>query len=115
MSHASLIEWRSAPMTPLAAASSSSVVKIPRLPAWSSASPTARSSCGRSSPLDSGTLSKTVWMIRSRHRAVVEEQPERGGQQQHERDEREDREEADLRGRAVAAVVDELQRGAAGR
>jgi hypothetical protein len=99
-------------MTPLAATITSSVLKIPRCPACASASPTARSSFGRSLPLASGTLSKTVVMIRSRTAPSSKTSPNAAASSRHERDEGEDREEADLRGRAMAAVVDELQRGA---
>jgi hypothetical protein len=66
MSQASLIAWRSAPMTPLAATSSSRIEGGPSRPAPSSASPTVRSSCSRASSRASGTLSKTVLMTRSR-------------------------------------------------
>ena len=58
MSHASLIEWRRAAITALAAATSSRIEIGPAWPARSSEAPSVRSSCARSAGAESGTLSK---------------------------------------------------------
>ena len=76
MSHAWLIAWRSAPITPHAANSSSRMETGPSLPVLSSASLTVASSRARSDSCESGTLSNTACTTRSAQFLVVEEQPE---------------------------------------
>jgi hypothetical protein len=75
MSHASLIAWRSAPITPLAAASSSRIGSSPRLPALSSALTTVPSSRSRSASVDSGTLSKVASTTRLRSSSSSKKRP----------------------------------------
>jgi hypothetical protein len=75
MSQASLIVWRRAPITPLPATISSSRENGPMLPARCSASLTVASSRSRSSPVDSGMLSNTVWTTRARTSASSKTSP----------------------------------------
>ena len=112
MSQASLIAWRNAPMTPLAATISSTIEAAPRWPARSSASPTVRSSCSRSCIAGQRDVVEDGVDDALADLGVVEDEPEGADEQEPERDEREQREVGDLRRVAVAAVVDELQRGA---
>ena len=75
MSHASLIVWRSAPITPEPATISSRIENGPMLPARSSASLTVASSRSRSSSADSGMFSNTVLTTRSRTSASSKKSP----------------------------------------
>ena len=75
MSHAWLIAWRSAPITPLAATINSRMLTGPSRPVLSSASPTVRSRCSRSLSSDSGTLSKITTTTRSRISASSKNRP----------------------------------------
>ena len=53
-------------------------------------------------------MSKTVWMIRFADLGVLEDEPEGGCQQQHERDEGQIAKKLTLHSRAVATIVDKL-------
>jgi len=75
MSQASLIVWRSAPITPEPAAISSTTENSPRRPALRSASETAASSRPRSSSADSGMFSNTVFTTRARTSASSKASP----------------------------------------
>ena len=109
MSHAWLIAWRSAPITPLAATINSRIADRPE-----PARVVERVAHGALELL-------AVAVLRQRHVVedhhhdpladvrVVEEQAEAADEQHRERDEREHREERDLRRVAMPAVVDELQ------
>ena len=108
MSHAWLIACRSAPITPLAAAISSSIAIGPSWPVLSSASPTVRSSRARSASWDERHVLEHRLDDAAADLRVFEEQPEAADQQHRQRHERQDGEERDLRRVAMPAVVDEL-------
>ena len=109
MSHAWLMAWRIAPITPLPATISSTTEIGPSRPVLSSASSTVRSSRARSSSWESGTFSNTASTTRRRISSSSKNSPKAPTSSIASGTKREHREERDLGRVAVPPVVDELQ------